>query len=402
MVKELLTKYREIQFFSNQKGMTLITTVIFVLVLVTFGVSFLSMTSNDIVLSALQRDSTQAFYLAEAGIQMAIREIKPLMEDPFVTNINSEWPTASLGKGTYTVAYHDPNYDSFIPEYHIRINSTGKVNRSERNLEVYVKEASTGGGMHPIFNYAIAAKGRIELQNKGPIYGDIYCEGTIKNGVPCWVYGNATATEGFEDFPEEYCSGEMYQGPEYTIPFPELTAEEMLAYKESAIASGTYYDSSYYKFESNVNLNGHVLYFTGDVEFIASTIIGPGIIAAEGRIKVSNNSKIGDSTPADAGDIYIVSSFAGCEKAIEISVSGPIYEDIYGVIFAPYAWVYLDTSGTIYGSVVGGGCGIAGERPAEIQATGGIVWQVSDNLAGYLPSDDVTIAFQIASWQEVN
>ncbi|MFH1938170.1 MAG: pilus assembly PilX N-terminal domain-containing protein, partial [Patescibacteria group bacterium] len=48
---------------SNQKGMALLTTLIFVFVLVTFGVSLLIMTSNDTKLSTLQRDSTKAFYI---------------------------------------------------------------------------------------------------------------------------------------------------------------------------------------------------------------------------------------------------------------------------------------------------------------------------------------------------
>ncbi|MBU4349139.1 pilus assembly PilX N-terminal domain-containing protein, partial [bacterium] len=66
-------KDKEIKFiFSNQKGMALLTTLIFVFILVTFAVALLTMTSNDIKMSTLQRDSTKAFYIAEAGIQDAI------------------------------------------------------------------------------------------------------------------------------------------------------------------------------------------------------------------------------------------------------------------------------------------------------------------------------------------
>ena len=58
--------------FSNQKGMALLATLIFVFVLVTFSVALLTMTSNDTKLSALQKESTRAFYLAEKGIDKAL------------------------------------------------------------------------------------------------------------------------------------------------------------------------------------------------------------------------------------------------------------------------------------------------------------------------------------------
>ena len=60
------------KILSNQKGMALLTTLIFVFILVTFAVALLTMTSNDTKLSALQRDSTNAFFNADAGIDKAL------------------------------------------------------------------------------------------------------------------------------------------------------------------------------------------------------------------------------------------------------------------------------------------------------------------------------------------
>jgi len=57
---------------SNQKGMALLTTLIFVFVLVTLAVALLTMTNNDTKMSTLQRDSNKAFYLADAGIEDAL------------------------------------------------------------------------------------------------------------------------------------------------------------------------------------------------------------------------------------------------------------------------------------------------------------------------------------------
>ena len=63
---------KTVNILTNQKGMALLTTLIFVFILVTFAVALLTMTSNDTKLSTLQRDSTNAFYLAESGIEQAL------------------------------------------------------------------------------------------------------------------------------------------------------------------------------------------------------------------------------------------------------------------------------------------------------------------------------------------
>ncbi|GAH50057.1 unnamed protein product, partial [marine sediment metagenome] len=57
---------------SNQKGIALLTVLIFIFLMVTFVVALLAMTGNDIKISAIQRDSTKAFYQAESGIEQAL------------------------------------------------------------------------------------------------------------------------------------------------------------------------------------------------------------------------------------------------------------------------------------------------------------------------------------------
>ena len=69
-------KNKAINIFSNQHGMALLTTLIFTFVLVTLAVALLTMTSNDTKLSALQRDSTKAFYIAEAGVERTLYNLK--------------------------------------------------------------------------------------------------------------------------------------------------------------------------------------------------------------------------------------------------------------------------------------------------------------------------------------
>jgi len=72
MKKKNLINNKIKDLFLNQKGIALLTTLIFTFVLVSFAVALLTMTSNDTKMSTLQRDSTKAFYLAESGIEKAL------------------------------------------------------------------------------------------------------------------------------------------------------------------------------------------------------------------------------------------------------------------------------------------------------------------------------------------
>jgi len=127
----------------NQKGMALLTTLIFVFILVTFAVALLIMTSNDTKLSALQRDSTKAFYIAEAGIERTLYDLKKDYEVSKNWNdgdniINSHtladgklYNEEPFGEGTYTV------YLSNLTSVTVTIKSKGVVyNKSTRYVQV--------------------------------------------------------------------------------------------------------------------------------------------------------------------------------------------------------------------------------------------------------------------------
>lgn len=133
-MKKRKIKDKEItNLLTNQKGMALLTTLIFVFILVTFAVALLTMTSNDTKLSALQRDSTKAFYIAEAGIEKALYILKNDYEsDQDWTGITV--PPSGPGdfdEGTYTI------YLSNLSSNNVTIKSKGVVyNKSTRYVQV--------------------------------------------------------------------------------------------------------------------------------------------------------------------------------------------------------------------------------------------------------------------------
>jgi len=138
-----------ISLLLNQKGMALLTTLIFVFILVTFAIALLIMTSNDTKLSALQRDSTKAFYIAEAGIQDAIsRLVNGTVSDTgneTVTDWNVDNSYSSTGfNNTFTIKHRltgspsavDMNPTTGKPYY--IITSTGTSETAKKTIEVVV------------------------------------------------------------------------------------------------------------------------------------------------------------------------------------------------------------------------------------------------------------------------
>ena len=153
----------------NQKGMALLTTLIFVFVLVTLAVALLTMTSNDTKLSALQRDSTKAFYIAEAGIEKTLYILKNDYESDQDWNTGITEHTSKPGdfdEGTYTV------YLSNLSSNNVTIKSKGVVyNKSTR----YVQVDATVGNLSVWDNAIFAGSG----QSGKVINGNVDIRGSV-------------------------------------------------------------------------------------------------------------------------------------------------------------------------------------------------------------------------------
>ena len=166
--------------FSNQKGMALLATLIFVFVLVTLAVALLTMTNNDTKLSTLQRESNKAFYLADAGIEDTLWKLNTSTDNGGM-GIDWRQSTAYPDPGTAT-EYYQVTIESIDAE-NIKINSTGvviggKFSSGKRKIEVtaeidYVTEA--------MYKYAILAEKIILFQgNPGPdVVGDVHSNDDI-------------------------------------------------------------------------------------------------------------------------------------------------------------------------------------------------------------------------------
>jgi len=120
----------------SQKGMALLTTLIFVVILTTLGVALLTMTRNEIKLSTLQEESTKAFYLAEAGVERAVNWLELQGTPPSAGDVPSNFDGTheydELNTGKYTVKLSlDIDPGSLVANY--VIETEGWITRDDNS-----------------------------------------------------------------------------------------------------------------------------------------------------------------------------------------------------------------------------------------------------------------------------
>jgi len=288
--------------FSNQKGMALLTTLIFTFVLVTFGVALLTMTSNDSKLSTLQRESTRAFYLAETGIEKAM----------WYLNFSSEnldglsWRGTLHEEGENSTEYFDTH---FVYPDDVDANgstiatliSTGTVDdgsqfsKGSRTIEVrLIKGVAPSLGM--TYNHAILTDGDLTLNGGISIYGNIHANGFLtNNGIIDFEGGTATAETGTND--SDLCTvNEAYITPpeidwgyferKVNPNYPDIHEGEYLSSEGKYYGTGT-------SVEFNVpdELVG-IHYVDGDVTIKTELKLTNATIFATGTITVLGNGDV--------------------------------------------------------------------------------------------------------------
>jgi len=220
--------------FSNQKGMALLTTLIFVFVLVTLAVALLTMTNNDTKLSTLQRESNKAFYLADAGIEDVLWKLNTAVVDGG-EDIEYWRPTNEPAPGTATEYYQVTIVDDGVDDdgdKKIKITSTGtviggKFSSGKRKIEV---TAEIDYVTKTVYDYAILAEKIILFQGTpGPdVVGDVHSNDDILVSPPDGYFvenypGTATSSGDTNDLNSDNTG---IPGPDLPfVDYPSLRKE---------------------------------------------------------------------------------------------------------------------------------------------------------------------------------
>jgi hypothetical protein len=308
-------KYNKFKdLLSNQKGVALITVLIFIFLMVTFVVALMAMTSNDIKLSSMQRDSTKAFYQADGGIEKAIWYLNSSQDNP--AGLGFMGP---LGGGTNAEYYNvDFSYDSGPPEIKTLI-STGTLEGGGRYNQDRVVEVKLKKGVSPSpglnYDYAVLTDDDMDINGGITIHGNIHSNGNIDISNPDVfnLYGSATAF-GYNNYP-----GGSIDVPKKTFPiidwdfFRELVINSDDPEIENENGNGKYYGSdNSVIWDDPLTLYG-VHFVDGDVIVKSDIILQNATIFAAGTIRVlgsgdvyfNNDIKVNPLALIAMGDITI-------------------------------------------------------------------------------------------------
>jgi hypothetical protein len=300
---------------SNQKGVALLTVLIFIFLMLTFVVALLAMTSNDIKLSSMQRDSTKAFYQADGGIEKAIWYLNSSQDNPAGLNFYGDLPG-----GTATEFYNVEisEIDPGPPEIKTLI-STGTLEGGGRYNQDRVVEVKLKKGVSPSsglnYEYAVLTDNDMDINGGITIHGNIHSNGNIDISNPDVfnLYGSATAF-GYNNYP-----GGSIDVPKKTFPiidwdfFRELVINSDDPEIENENGNGKYYGSdNSVIWDDPLTLYG-VHFVDGDVIVKSDIILQNATIFAAGTIRVlgsgdvyfNNDIKVNPLALIAMGDITI-------------------------------------------------------------------------------------------------
>ncbi len=290
LIKKNIKNDKTKNLLSNQKGMALLTTLIFVFIMVTFGVALLTITSNDSKLSTLQRDSTEAFYIAEAGIDKALWYLNTPKDNG---GEGLDWRTDIYAEGyirepypAVSTNYYQLTVKNTAEQNIIKITSRGVVSDGNkvygsRKIEVEAKKAiSPSPGL--VYNYAVVYEGYegdLRFRGKVLIDGDVHSNGNISViAQSVTINGEATASGVLNQLGSANYATQMY---------PRIDFEY---YKQLAIVNGTYY-VGLKSFSTPEPITG-IHFIEGNVDIRANLNIIDGTIFTTGKIDVFGTQTI--------------------------------------------------------------------------------------------------------------
>ena len=275
---------------SNQKGIALLTVLIFTFLMVTFVIALMAMTSNDIKLSSMQRDSTKALYQADGGIEKAIWYLNSSEEN--VLGLDFMGP---LDGGTTAEFYNVYfSYDSGPPEIKTLV-STGTIEGGGKYVQDRVVEVKLVKGITPVpgltYDKAIFTDEDMRFNGGISISGNIHSNGDLIVTSPDIFNlenGEATAS-GTNDY------GDGNVPPE---EFPHIDWPYFKDLAERGVNGGFYYDAdpdipgdNTVIFNDPKYLTG-IHYVDGNVIIKTDLILENATIAAFGTIEIKGNGSI--------------------------------------------------------------------------------------------------------------
>lgn len=259
----------------NKKGVAFLTTIILLGMAVIATAALSCMLLKDAFTVKRLKCATEAYYLAEAGIEES-------MQDLWDHNFDlSRFPiNRSLGGGNIAANLNTSKWADYI----LLITSTGTVNGISRQIKVAVKQNAVES-----LKYTILADGKIlptnqtvvncgtskGIRSNSPASGGIFttCAIDVLGFIAdCWVYGDARAVGKVRERVHGHITGTK-QSNAPSVSLPSFDATFFQYYINQATESGDVYTPS-----------------SGTQVFSATTLTPPnGVIYVNGNVSIEHD-----------------------------------------------------------------------------------------------------------------
>jgi Tfp pilus assembly protein PilX len=363
----------------EKRGFALVFSMLIIVVLLTLGAATFSRTAADNLITQKYLDTTEAFWLAEAGIQKGIWQVK-----------QGSWSgeVQSLGAGFYNVTVSEAAGVTTVTSYGNsggiqRIVEVEIIAQSPFTYAAFGKSSVTvdGDGITDSYDSSKGAYGGVNRDSNGDVgtlattaaaialsgNADVYGDADTGPGGRVTENGNAELHGTHDD------TNTVDKWPSVSIPaYLTNTEDPNLEVYENLTVSGdnakTINAGNYQARSIDVSGNG-ILYIDGEVNiYLTSTatsfstsgngklVLNSGAsvnIYMDGKASISGNGVVNsDRVPAD----FMVNSTYSGTNGVTISGNG----DLHGAIYAPDAQIKVTGNGDVFGTLVGGTLDIPG------------------------------------------
>ena len=364
--------------FMNKKGNLLLTFILLIAIAAVLF-SFTYIITGRVKESSYEFNRTQAFYIAEAGVNKAVWYL--ITPTGLGGQGNSYRVTASMesfGGGDYRYTISDASSSTIL------ITCTGETGTAKRTIQ----QKLTSSSLPAAFYYAVYSNGGFNLTGNSTIKGPLFANGNIT------IQGNSNHPTGETDVSSGHTATVNGKTIPTTIidPAPAPPTLNTTFYDSSIATAKT--QSSGNKTYSNLNLNGGTVYVNGNAT-ISGNVTGGGTLVVTGTSNFSGNITVDPNTTiitnkamTIAGNtnfqtgtvIYSATSISdvgnnrynGSIMAPNISITGN--DTVYGFLYSWGVSVSLTGNLNIYGAVV---------NPSSSTYTGNIKIEYDPS---YLPS----------------
>ena len=265
----------------DNRGSAFLTAMIFLVVLLGFGVSFVEMSIQEVARASRIRKETRALNLAEAGLDYAAWRV--YNENP--TSLPVTFSRTDLEEGTFSAAvdvYRDDT-GAVVPNS-LQVLSTGTSQGFVSQVKAVGQYLVTTGENNGIFDNALFSDSDMTIGGNAQITGTIHSNGNMLVKGSSTITGDASAAGWLTEQGTHVTGSKTAYAPKQAMPTVDISY-----YRAKATVV---YDSDH-GFSGATVLDG-IIFVDGDVT-ISGQVDGQGVIVATGEIHVNGNTTLADA-----------------------------------------------------------------------------------------------------------